>query len=80
MRNAAGGRWGGRLGSWVHGYGAYRLAHELGVTPDAVYHWVAGRRAPAPGTAWELVRRSGGALRLEDVYPQQRGGGRPAGL
>ena len=51
--------------SWVVG----RLEAEgLPVTPFAVYHWVAADTAPRPPFAHALVRISGGALTLKDIY------------
>jgi hypothetical protein len=43
-------------------------AEGLPVTPFAVYHWVAADTAPRPTFARALVRTSGGALTLDDIY------------
>ncbi len=51
--------------SWVVG----RLEAEgLGVIPQTVYSWVAGIKSPRPPLARAIVRASGGALTLNDVY------------
>lgn len=37
------------------------------VTRQAVYGWLNGRRTPRPHLALQLVRMSGGAIRVTDV-------------
>jgi len=61
---------------WVVG----RLEAEgLPVTPFAVYHWLAADTAPRPVFAHALVRTSGGALTLDDVYEHRQQLERQAG-
>jgi hypothetical protein len=43
-------------------------AEGFGVIPQTVYSWVAGIRSPRPPLARAIVRTSGGALTLNDVY------------
>ena len=64
---------------WVLGYGAARLARDLGrtaygqpLTAHAVHHWAAGRTRPRPAAAVQIVRLSNGAVRLADIYGDER--------
>lgn len=66
-------RWCTPLGRWVAARGASTVAANLGacghqVSPSAVYSWVRGDASPRPPVARALVRESGGALTLEDLF------------
>ena len=67
--------WRTPFGRWVRGYGAARLARDLGLSPYgkpiAVYQWIAGARMPRPMHALRIVALSRGAVRLEHVYGQR---------
>lgn len=65
-------RWCTIFGQWIQDFGVDRVSTEIQVSPNAVYEWVAGRTAPSPDRAQELVRLSGGSLSLEDVYRHRR--------
>lgn len=72
------GRWHTRFGRWVHHYGVVRLAHDVGagcygvsLTPEAVYQWVGGQRAPRPAHASRIVALSQGRVSWDDIYGQR---------
>jgi hypothetical protein len=68
---ASDGRWDTPLGSFARTYGVRDLATSLGVHPQAVMHWVAGRHVPRPELALELVelaREMGDTLTMSEVY------------
>jgi hypothetical protein len=68
------------FGAWVHGYGAARLANNLGLsTRWPVYQWLAGSRVPRPALALRMVTLAGGWITLGDIYAQRaavKGNGR----
>ena len=74
-------RWKTRFGRWVAGYGVSNIVRSLQpdtflrVTPNAVYAWLSGH-APHPNRARALVKISGGAIRLQDIYAQRNEVGR----
>lgn len=72
MYPRASGRWSTPLGRWVGQFGAPRLAEELGVRRQTVYHWIAGRSRPRTPVALRIVALSSGALSLEALYREQR--------
>lgn len=66
-------RWSTPFGSFVSAFGVRRLTLKLGergqpVTPKAVHEWLAGRSAPTPARAVEIVTLSAGSVTLMDVY------------
>lgn len=68
MRPRLAARWQTEFGVWVDNFEVGRLASELDVTPQAVYHWVSGRSLPCPARALTIVHLSAGALTLQDIY------------
>lgn len=62
--------WASPLGRWVESYGSTRLAFELGVRPETIYHWIAGRSSPAPRRGLAIVRLSKGAISFRTLYPR----------
>lgn len=61
-------RWETSFGKWVMTAGVSSLADQLGVTRQAVYHWVSGRAIPPPSRAVDIIRLSDGALGFQDLY------------
>lgn len=76
MRPREESRWQSDFGRWVDEFEVGRLAQALGVTPQAVYHWVAHRTGPHPDRARAIVGLSRGALTLESIYDPAAGGQR----
>lgn len=62
--------WGNRFGQWVGVYGTSRLASDIGVTRQSIYHWLAGRSHPLPDHALRIVALSGGQVPLDAIYRQ----------
>lgn len=63
--------WQGPFASWVRRYGARRLAARLGVTPPAVYGWVAGRYRPRPAHLEAILETARGELGFRDIYRRE---------
>jgi hypothetical protein len=65
--------WSTKFGRWVERQSVARVARGLEgvgfiVTRGAVYEWLRGASRPRPDHADALVRVSGGAITLRDVY------------
>ena len=66
-----------RFGSWIQQTGVPHRCHELAqdpstrVTPEAIYHWLAGV-PPRPHRAEALVAMSEGVLTLDAIYAHGR--------
>ncbi len=68
MSQRMGKRWDSPLARFVRSFGASRLAAQLGIHENSVYHWIADRNHPRPEHARELVELSRGALTFETIY------------
>lgn len=70
-------RWRTPFGRWVRAYStrdvAAGITKRLGysVSQLAIYHWVAGRRAPRPELARAMVQLSRHQISLDDIYQQR---------
>jgi len=59
-----------RFADWLRGRGPTLTAHEMQVTPRAVWAWIYGESSPVPEKARQLVRLSQGYLTLDDIYAE----------
>lgn len=57
-----------RFKEWIRSRGVTLTAHELKVTPRAVWGWIYRETRPTPDKAREIVNLSNGFLTLDDVY------------
>lgn len=65
-------RWSTEFGQWLQDVGVDYVAEEIGVTPHAVYGWVAGRTKPDLDTAARLADLSRGRITVDDVARHRR--------
>lgn len=68
-------RWESKLGKFVLEFGVVKLAHRLGVSDGAVYHWLDGSTSPHPANALKiqtLAKERGTALSLDEIYQHFR--------
>ena len=59
-----------RFTDWLRSHGPTLTAHEMQVTPRAVWAWIYGESSPVPEKARQLVRLSQGYLTLDDIYAE----------
>jgi hypothetical protein len=59
-----------RFADWLRGRGPTRTAHELQVTPRAVWAWIYNESRPTPDKARDLVKLSAGYLTMDDIYAE----------
>lgn len=59
-----------RFADWLRGRGPTLTAHELQVTPRAVWAWIYNESRPTPDKARALTRLSNGYLSMDDIYAE----------
>ena len=57
-----------RFTDWLRARGVTLTAHELSVTPRAIWAWIYRESRPTPDKARDLVKLSAGYLTLDDIY------------
>jgi len=56
------------LESFINAYGPIRLANDLEVTRQAVFHWAKGSYVPNSGLAYKIVILSNDTVSFDSIY------------
>lgn len=56
------------LQAFIHAYGQNKLARDLGITTQAIYHWEKGTHVPTPIKALQIIKLSNELLSFDSIY------------
>lgn len=56
------------LQAFISAYGLNKVAKDLGITSQAVYHWDKGTHVPSPIKAYQMIKLSNELLSFDSIY------------
>jgi len=56
------------LEAFIDAYGMTKLAKDLDLTNQALYHWKKGTHVPSPIVAYKIIKISNNLLSFDSIY------------